>query len=366
VNSREFTKNVELNRRSSDSFRDGITVSDDEEDLVSPEELKHEMSAEKGLAWFDKGDGRLRKGRAIWFDAKVPSEWDGRDHLVRYDAVEADEIGLAEWVDEHILSVERAETEKEADHLMPTSASQPNQPGGTTPAGASQPLTANQASKQQEEQQDQGGGFRLNMMRGFRGMNRSRTAVLETPEEEQPKPEQQPPAQSKEQLANSKVEDKKPQEKQDSAKPNQVTPKQEEKQESKAAQENSAKPDSTTKKPAGPSKLRFGAQPQAQQASVTKKGDLESDKKPAQSPKPATRTFPNKAADEQKGDSSPKQGKPKQSAKKPKHNAQPRNDSSKGDKQAADKSDAPKKKKGSGGLMFKGKGRDTVAEKPQK
>jgi hypothetical protein len=117
VNAREFTKNIEINRRSSDSIKDGITLADDEEDLVSPEELKHEMSAEKGLAWFDTGDGVLRKGRSIWFDNNIPSSWEGREYLVHYEAIEADEIGLAEWVDEHILSLERAETERDTNKI---------------------------------------------------------------------------------------------------------------------------------------------------------------------------------------------------------------------------------------------------------
>ncbi len=180
VNARELTKNVELNRRSSDSFRDGVTVSDDEEDLVSPEELKHEMSAEKGLAWVDKGDGRLRKSRSIWFDSKIPAEWDGRDHLVKYDSVEADEIGLAEWVDEHILSVERAETEKVVENL-------------TNPQNAQKTPTTNKENKgisdtdiktqEKIKEQEKSEGFRINVLKGFRGMNRSRTAILDSPKE---------------------------------------------------------------------------------------------------------------------------------------------------------------------------------------
>ena len=112
LNSRELTKHIEFNKRAAEGFREGITVSEDEEALVSPEELKHEMSAEKGLAWFDKGDGRLRKGRAIWFEADLPSTWEGREFLTRYESIEADEVGLAEWVDEHILAIEREESER--------------------------------------------------------------------------------------------------------------------------------------------------------------------------------------------------------------------------------------------------------------
>lgn len=167
INAHEFTKNVELNRRSSDSFRDGVTLADDEEDLVSPEELKHEMSAEKGLAWFDKGDGRLRKGRSIWFNAVLPQSWEGREYLTHYESVEADEIGLAEWVDEHILSVERAETERELgyssgdidndSHLITERKAEEQAPLPGDPAG--------------------GGTFRLNLARGFGGRARANTFV---------------------------------------------------------------------------------------------------------------------------------------------------------------------------------------------
>jgi TraM recognition site of TraD and TraG len=50
-----------------------VNVSEAEGYLVSPEELKHEMSSEKGLAWFDMGDGRIVKGRSLWVKAKTPS-----------------------------------------------------------------------------------------------------------------------------------------------------------------------------------------------------------------------------------------------------------------------------------------------------
>jgi hypothetical protein len=87
-----------------------ISLSEDEEDLVSAEELKHEMSAEKGLAWFDLGDGRIVKGRSFWFNADLPDTWEGREFLIRPERYENDEVGLADWVDEQILDVERQET----------------------------------------------------------------------------------------------------------------------------------------------------------------------------------------------------------------------------------------------------------------
>ncbi len=87
-----------------------LNISEDEEDLVSAEELKHEMSAEKGLAWFDTGDGRIIKGRTFWFNADLPETWEGREQITRLEKYELDEIGLADWVDEQILSQEQFET----------------------------------------------------------------------------------------------------------------------------------------------------------------------------------------------------------------------------------------------------------------
>lgn len=181
VNARELTKNVELNRRSSDSFRDGITLAEDETDLVSPEELKHEMSAEKGLAWFDKGDGILRKGRAIWFNAEQPSGWEGREFLAHYESVEADEIGLAEWVDEHIFSIERAESERHTENDFPSSDASAPGPASAAKSGGNSPAASNQTSSASEPAAESSGPFRLNMMKGFRGKQRARITVIEQP-----------------------------------------------------------------------------------------------------------------------------------------------------------------------------------------
>ena len=181
VSARELTKNIELNRRSSDSYRDAVTLAEDEADLVSPEELKHEMAAEKGLAWFDKGDGILRKGRALWFNADLPSTWEGRENLVLYETVEADEVGLAEWVDEQILSTEREESEKVANpqyqppaHVQPQAGSTPSAPKPkANPQNAVADFTALKSKEEEEESP-----FRVNLFKGFRGQGRSRTTVV--------------------------------------------------------------------------------------------------------------------------------------------------------------------------------------------
>jgi len=101
---------LDLGARRSGGESQSVSFSEDEEDLVSAEELKHEMSAEKGLAWFDLGNGRIVKGRSFWFNAEIPDSWEGRDFIVRPERHENDEIGLADWVDEQILSQEQKET----------------------------------------------------------------------------------------------------------------------------------------------------------------------------------------------------------------------------------------------------------------
>ncbi len=180
LNSRELTKHLELNKRSADGFRDGVTFAEDETDLVSAEELKHEMSAEKGLAWFDKGDGRLRKGRAIWFDADVPSTWEGREYLTKYEAVEADEIGLAEWVDEHILSIEQGEAKRGAksDYSDGVVSGNGNGQGSSSNSTTTNDSTSKNDSDNSEPEE---GGFRLNLLKSFKGFNRSRMTLAVPP-----------------------------------------------------------------------------------------------------------------------------------------------------------------------------------------
>ena len=179
LSSHELTKNIEINKRSADAERQAVTIAEDEEDLVSPEELKHEMSAEKGLAYFDLGDGLARKGRAFWFNAEVPASWDAREFLVRYESVEADEIGLAEWVDEHILSLEESDAEREMNRLVELDSA-PN----ANDAPESKKAEGGASGAAAEDADDQAGGaFRLNPLKGFRG--RARTFVGKVNETQQ-------------------------------------------------------------------------------------------------------------------------------------------------------------------------------------
>jgi hypothetical protein len=101
---------LDLNSRRSGGESQSVSYQEAEEDLVSAEELKHEMSAEKGLAWFDLGNGKIVKGRSFWFNANLPETWEGREFIVHPEKFEVDEIGLSDWVDEQILSQEQDET----------------------------------------------------------------------------------------------------------------------------------------------------------------------------------------------------------------------------------------------------------------
>ncbi len=202
VNARELTKNIEFNKRSSDSFRDAITVADDETYLVSPEELKHEMAAEKGLAWFDKGDGILRKGRSLWFNADLPSTWEGREFLVLFDSVEADEIGLAEWVDEQILSTELSAVEKISGNKNSNAgyntSHSPSQTAPHKPTSSPTPSTPPPAGAPPEPPAKDS-PFKINLMRGFRGQGKSQTTVMvaSKPKEKPPEKSPEPPPEKK-------------------------------------------------------------------------------------------------------------------------------------------------------------------------
>ena len=111
---------LDISARKTGGESQSISYSESEEDLVSAEELKHEMSAEKGLAWFDLGTGRIVKGRSFWFNAELPDTWEGREFLIHPERFERDELGLADWVDEQIYAQEQDDSEdKKAAHLAP-------------------------------------------------------------------------------------------------------------------------------------------------------------------------------------------------------------------------------------------------------
>ncbi|NDC39042.1 MAG: hypothetical protein EBZ48_13515, partial [Proteobacteria bacterium] len=173
-----------------------VNISEDEEDLVSAEELKHEMASEKGLAWFDMGDGRVIKGRSFWFSAELPERWEGREFVMRMEKFENDEVGLADWVDEQILSQEQRETEQQLVKPSPTPRfegvpeSKP-EAKGATPAAMPAQLKGKQ-KEPQKEQESASGPFKLSLVP--RGRVRGAVSAFRRPtEEEQAQPASAPP-----------------------------------------------------------------------------------------------------------------------------------------------------------------------------
>ncbi|MBX7144670.1 MAG: TraM recognition domain-containing protein [Oligoflexia bacterium] len=150
---------IDLQARASEGASQSVSISEDEEDLVSSEELKHEMSAEKGLAWFDLGDGRIIKGRSSWVNAELPDTWEGREYITHFERTENDEIGLAEWVDEQILSQE----ERETTIRIPSSA-QPKDLGAEPQEKEKDRRENKEASRDKAAESDQSGPFKITLV----------------------------------------------------------------------------------------------------------------------------------------------------------------------------------------------------------
>jgi TraM recognition site of TraD and TraG len=81
------------------------SVLEDTKELVDPDELKHSLN-EKGMAWFDVGDGVIRKGRTLWFNADVPEGYSGREHLVQLERQLGEPLGLSKYIEKVILEEE--------------------------------------------------------------------------------------------------------------------------------------------------------------------------------------------------------------------------------------------------------------------
>jgi len=164
------------------------SVSEDETDLVSAEELKHEMSAEKGLAWFDLGDGRIVKGRSFWFNGELPDTWEGREYVTHLERFERDGIGLAAWVDERILSQEQQETNP---RFAPKSEPQPPpQQRAIKPETKTPATKPAEIKKEEEDQQKSSGPFKLGVAGGSSRFGRG--VVTAVPRAEDKKPEKKP------------------------------------------------------------------------------------------------------------------------------------------------------------------------------
>jgi hypothetical protein len=170
VTSRVMKGPLDAESRKTGAQSQSIHFSEDEEDLVSSEELKHEMAAEKGLAWFDLGDGRILKGRCLWFNAVLPETWEGREFITRHQKIEMDEVGLADWVDEQILDREQMET---VAHGKPESNEQVDEAGTTRPKN----LTPIKPEPTQSSSTDPPKRFTL----AVGGRNRGRGRVMALP-----------------------------------------------------------------------------------------------------------------------------------------------------------------------------------------
>lgn len=169
---------LDLSARRSGGESQSVSYQEAEEDLVSAEELKHEMSAEKGLAWFDLGNGKIVKGRSFWFNANLPDTWEGREFIVHPEKLEVDEIGLADWVDEQILSQEQEETSQKF-APKPRAAQEPAPGPDRRPGGGSQQPSAPSSTASEAAQP---GSFKLGPMLRPGGRPRGAvTSVLKSP-----------------------------------------------------------------------------------------------------------------------------------------------------------------------------------------
>jgi hypothetical protein len=187
---------LDLDARRSGGESQTVSYVEDEEDLVSAEELKHEMSAEKGLAWFDLGNGKIVKGRSFWFNAVTPETWEGREFLVQPERLEMDEIGLADWVDEQILSQEQQETSTKfapkPKPALPENAS----PERKSSSPATSPQSAKGGSPIKEPGETQSGSFKISLTpRG----PKPRGSIISLPKSAPPpsEPAAPPPAKAK-------------------------------------------------------------------------------------------------------------------------------------------------------------------------
>lgn len=153
LSSQVLRGSLDVSARKTGGESQSISFSESEEDLVSAEELKHEMSAEKGLAWFDLGTGRIVKGRSFWFNAELPDTWEGREFIVHPERFEMDELGLADWVDEQIFAQEQDETDSKKPKGKPAPSKKESElsPSETPPKQSISPV------------KDKPGGFKISL-----------------------------------------------------------------------------------------------------------------------------------------------------------------------------------------------------------
>ena len=152
LSSQVLRGSLDVSARKTGGESQSISFSESEEDLVSAEELKHEMSAEKGLAWFDLGTGRIVKGRSFWFNAELPDTWEGREFIVHPERFEMDELGLADWVDEQIFAQEQDETDSKKPKSTPSVTKKEREPSVPHPP-----------PEEIQPEKERAGGFKLSL-----------------------------------------------------------------------------------------------------------------------------------------------------------------------------------------------------------
>jgi hypothetical protein len=165
---------LDVSARRTGGESQSVSYSESEEDLVSAEELKHEMSAEKGLAWFDLGTGRIVKGRSFWFNAELPDTWEGREFLIHPERFERDELGLADWVDEQIYAQEQDDSEDKKSAQAST-----RQPQGVSDSNFDKKTAVNQKppAEAQTPSPPPQSGFKISLTAKDRRSRGSVTAV---------------------------------------------------------------------------------------------------------------------------------------------------------------------------------------------
>jgi hypothetical protein len=176
---------LDMSARRSGGESQSVSYQEAEEDLVSAEELKHEMSAEKGLAWFDLGNGKIVKGRSFWFNANLPDTWEGREFIVHPEKLEVDEIGLADWVDEQILSQEQEETSQKF--------AQKPRPQDAPPLPEKKSSSPSAQSSSSSESVAPAGAFKIGLTPRSGLRPRGSVTALQKPNAAPPPPQEPPP-----------------------------------------------------------------------------------------------------------------------------------------------------------------------------
>lgn len=92
----KITKNVFESKKEKESNFQQVNFFEDD---MSDSEIEDEViENHKKIAWFDFGNGSLVKGRYLTLNTVLPEDWSGREFVVKYDNIERDEVGIANWI----------------------------------------------------------------------------------------------------------------------------------------------------------------------------------------------------------------------------------------------------------------------------